>query len=206
MKRLALGLVALLLAVATAHAQHAPTSVFTTYNGETTIQKDNLPPLSTKRSMRLELVRTAADGTVQLVLKNYRLPSPRVELAPITLKGLALESVGEGRWQVVQRSAQEGGFPSADKKLEAYLTIRLADDAEKCYVTDDGRLVLELRILFGETQFTHQYEGKRAITSGIDRVADAADGVAAVYYDLQGRRVERPGRGIYVVGGRKVVR
>ena len=54
----------------------------------------------------------------------------------------------------------------------------------------------------------------RLNTSGILVLADNVDGIgqvtssypsAAVIYDLQGRRVEKPTKGLYIVNGKKVV-
>ena len=102
MKRVAMGLIALVLAVAVGHAQQVSSTVFATYAGEMTTQKNDLPPLSSKQSVRVEIARVGEDGgTVQLVLKNYRLPSPRVSLAPMTLNNLTLTDIGNGKWQIV---------------------------------------------------------------------------------------------------------
>jgi hypothetical protein len=42
-------------------------------------------------------------------------------------------------------------------------------------------------------------------TAGIEEVATPKTNDEAVYYDLQGRRVEKPNRGIYIVNGKKVI-
>ena len=42
-------------------------------------------------------------------------------------------------------------------------------------------------------------------TAGIEEVATPKTNNGAVYYDLQGRRVEKPNRGIYIVNGKKVI-
>ncbi len=42
-------------------------------------------------------------------------------------------------------------------------------------------------------------------TAGIEEVATPKTNNEAVYYDLQGRRVEKPNRGIYIVNGKKVI-
>lgn len=42
-------------------------------------------------------------------------------------------------------------------------------------------------------------------TAGIEEVATPKTNNEAVYYDLQGRRVEKPSRGIYIVNGKKVI-
>ena len=54
--------------------------------------------------------------------------------------------------------------------------------------------------------FTLSFDGG---TTGIDAITDqtAADvnGAMKVYYDLQGRRVQNPTKGIYIVNGKKIV-
>lgn len=52
--------------------------------------------------------------------------------------------------------------------------------------------VAEYDIIFGE-------EGK---TTGIVEIANS---VTTTYYDLQGRKVERPTTGIYIINGKKTV-
>ena len=42
-------------------------------------------------------------------------------------------------------------------------------------------------------------------TAGIEEVATPKTNNETVYYDLQGRRVEKPNRGIYIVNGKKVI-
>ncbi len=42
-------------------------------------------------------------------------------------------------------------------------------------------------------------------TAGIEEVATPKTNNETVYYDLQGRRVEKPSRGIYIVNGKKVI-
>ena len=56
--------------------------------------------------------------------------------------------------------------------------------------------------------FTIDFESarKEAETTGIRDVRPTAQLREDVIYDLQGRRVMNPGRGIYIVNGKKVVR
>ena len=43
-------------------------------------------------------------------------------------------------------------------------------------------------------------------TTGIETIEDTKQNTEdGVYYDLQGRRVENPTRGVYIVNGKKVV-
>ena len=56
--------------------------------------------------------------------------------------------------------------------------------------------------------FTIDFESarKEAETTGIRTVKPTTPAKEGVIYDLQGRRVMNPGRGIYIVNGKKVVR
>ena len=47
---------------------------------------------------------------------------------------------------------------------------------------------------------------KEAETTGIQTVKPTTPAKENIIYDLQGRRVTNPGRGIYIVNGKKVVR
>ncbi len=40
---------------------------------------------------------------------------------------------------------------------------------------------------------------------GISEIEPAAQGTGAEWYDISGRRIQRPGKGLYIVGGRKVL-
>ena len=44
-----------------------------------------------------------------------------------------------------------------------------------------------------------------ATSTGISGIKTADDSANGIYYDLQGRRVEKPTKGIYIVNGKKVV-
>lgn len=46
------------------------------------------------------------------------------------------------------------------------------------------------------------FEGE---TTGINAVSSSADKTDAEWYDLSGRRVAQPAKGIYVKNGRKVI-
>jgi hypothetical protein len=40
--------------------------------------------------------------------------------------------------------------------------------------------------------------------TGIETVEKSAESIRNVYYDLQGRRVAQPGKGLYILNGKKV--
>ena len=54
--------------------------------------------------------------------------------------------------------------------------------------------------------FTLSFDGgTTAIDAITDQTAADVNGATKVYYDLQGRRVQNPTKGIYIVNGKKVV-
>ncbi|MBR1711851.1 MAG: M6 family metalloprotease domain-containing protein [Alloprevotella sp.] len=86
----------------------------------------------------------------------------------------------------VPAAASGDPFPSVDKAL---CTLNVPAGAESAYRS---------------AAFWQQFYGIDAIS--LPTAGDTAAGLrGAPVYDLQGRRVARPGRGLYVVGGRKVL-
>lgn len=78
-------------------------------------------------------------------------------------------------------------------------------DHDGTSVLTPGGLRLTMRITLSDDmpQFNLIFTSAE-LTTGVAGI-EAATEAPQVYHDLQGRRVERPRRGIYVVGGRKVV-
>ena len=68
----------------------------------------------------------------------------------------------------------------------------------------DGTLDLDFTIIFNETRINHVFKGKRVKDAmGINKLTRQSG--KQTMYDLQGRRVEKPSKGIYVVNGKKIV-
>ena len=120
-----------------------------------------------------------------------------------------------------------GGQPFADNALQVaateqgFLLGRMLDAPDTHYYVlgeKDGKVGLvptESTFLRPNEGFLYVNEGnKRLNTSGILVLSDDVDGIEqvassnpspAVIYDLQGRRVEHPTKGLYIVNGKKVV-
>ena len=64
--------------------------------------------------------------------------------------------------------------------------------ANKAYLTYSGSLAPEFFSLDGGT-------------TGINEVRGKMEDVSGEYYDLQGRRVSQPAKGLYIVNGKKVI-
>ena len=100
------------------------------------------------------------------------------------LQGTATEITNPGDAYVLNKKAGVVGF----YKLQADKTI----GANKAYLTYSGSLAPEF---FG-------FDGN---TTSINEVRGKMEDVSGEYYDLQGRRVSQPTKGLYIVNGKKVV-
>ena len=100
------------------------------------------------------------------------------------LVGTATAITNPGNAYVLNKGAKGVGF----YKLSASGTI----GANKAYLTYSGSLAPEF---FG-------FDGN---TTSINEVRGKMEDVSGEYYDLQGRRVSQPTKGLYIVNGKKVV-
>lgn len=56
-----------------------------------------------------------------------------------------------------------------------------------------------------EARFFNLFIEGEGVTNGIDRLTGITEQITGVIYDLQGRKVQKPGRGMYIINGKKVV-
>lgn len=83
-----------------------------------------------------------------------------------------------------------------DNKLGFYKvgeSVQPTVGANRCYVTLPGNTAANVRVLFFD-----------AAVTGID-AAPATPADDAPAYDLSGRRIHKMGKGIYIIGGKKVI-
>ena len=100
------------------------------------------------------------------------------------LVGTATAITNPGNAYVLNKGAKGVGF----YKLRSTGTI----GANKAYLTYSGSLAPEF---FG-------FDGN---TTSINEVRGKMEDVSGEYYDLQGRRVSQPAKGLYIVNGKKVI-
>ena len=75
---------------------------------------------------------------------------------------------------------------------------------ENSFVHEDGTLDLDFAIFYDETRINYVFKGKKVKdTTGINKLTQQSG--KQTMYDLQGRWVEKPSKGIYVVNGKKIV-
>ena len=111
--------------------------------------------------------------------------APDVDYSGSSLTGTTAAMTGAaGNIYVLNNGTQGVGF----YKLKSTGTI----GANKAYLTYSGSLAPEF---FG-------FDGN---TTSINEVRGKMEDVSGEYYDLQGRRVSQPTKGLYIVNGKKVV-
>ena len=74
------------------------------------------------------------------------------------------------------------------------------------FIYEDGKIELAFEIYTqAENRYEHDFTGNRAVASGIDSVTTDKR-TDDVVYDLSGRRVTNPGKGVYIINGKKVLK
>ena len=168
----------------------------TYYNGTTSFTADEnttvfQAALSGSSLTLTEVPNREIPATKAVILKSS---SSSITLTPATttatlegnqLVGTATAITNPGNAYVLNYKAATGaGF----YKLSASGTI----GANKAYLTYSGSLAPEF---FG-------FDGN---TTSINEVRGKMEDVSGEYYDLQGRRVSQPTKGLYIVNGKKVI-
>lgn len=129
------------------------------------------------------VLRSATDGSTALV--------------PSTATGTAVEANAlQGTLDATATTPQNtyalsGAF---DEGIGFYPYSAAYLPAGKAYLTlTDAQAVQKLAFSFGQG------------TTGIDAIEAGAAGKTATWYDLSGRRVDNPTKGVYIVNGKKVI-
>ena len=177
-----------------------PASVYGIYEGEATteVEKNGGKTPGTAKKIKIEIAKGEKGFTV-VTLKDFIIG--QYTFGEIPFKDCLLKSQGD-KWQVYLDSNLYGSFTTKDGKYVMQLEGNI--DEDKSFVHKDGNLELHFAIIFDETKINHMFKGKKVKdTTGINKLTQQRGKQAM--YDLQGRRVEKPSKGIYVVNGKKIV-
>ena len=177
-----------------------PSSVYGIYEGEATTEVENkgtkMP--GSKKKVKIEISKGEQGFTV-VTLKDFTLGKFSFDKVPFKECQLRPQT---DKWQVYLYSNLYGSFTTKDGKYVMQLEGNI--DEDKSFVHKDGTLDLDFAIIFNETKINHVFKGKKVKdTTGINKLTQ--QGGKQTMYDLQGRRVEKPSKGIYVVNGKKIV-
>ena len=177
-----------------------PSSVYGIYEGEATTEVENngtkMP--GSKKKVKIEISKGEQGFTV-VTLKDFTLGKFSFDKVPFKECQLRPQT---DKWQVYLYSNLYGSFTTKDNKYVMQLEGNI--DEDKSFVHKDGTLDLDFTIIFNETRINHVFKGKKVKdTTGINKLTQQSG--KQTMYDLQGRRVEKPGKGIYIVNGKKNV-
>ena len=107
-----------------------------------------------------------------------------------------------GKWKIYLESVFSDYVTTKDKKISVLLWGNIYDD--KSFVYENGTLEMVFAISYEDTRIDYVFKGKKVKdTTGINKLTQQSG--KQTMYDLQGRRVEKPSKGIYVVNGKKIV-
>ena len=151
-----------------------------------------------KKKVKIEISKGEQGFTV-VTLKDFTLGKFSFDKVPFKECQLRPQT---DKWQVYLYSNLYGSFTTKDNKYVMQLEGNI--DEDKSFVHKDGTLDLDFTIIFNETRINHVFKGKKVKdTTGINKLTRQSG--KQTMYDLQGRRVEKPSKGIYVVNGKKIV-
>lgn len=186
-------------------AQDDLSALYGTYAGSmsTTVYSEENPGGIALASKNVSFdLSKGKDNFYTLTLKGYSMANKHY-FADIPLTDNYIIKNGAD-WIIEQENNVQGQYPTSDGKYLATFTFSIPTlDSNRILAT--GQMQLTLIVFYNEVKIEHVFKGKKADkTTGINNVA-ARSQEPLVYYDLQGRRVEKPGRGIYIVNGKKKV-
>lgn len=177
--------------------------VWGTYEGEATMELfDRTTETKTpngKKQMVIEISKGERQFTV-LTLKDVTIG--QYEFASIPFKDCYLLR-NNNKWHVEAYNNLDDEVATKDKQHTVWLSGSI-DEKESC-VDKEGNLELSFFLSFKEdSHIQYVFKGKKKSSpTGIDHV-NAYKKTSEVF-DLQGRRVSKIGKGVYIVNGKKVV-
>lgn len=177
-----------------------PSSVYGIYEGEATTEVENkgtkMP--GSKKKVKIEISKGEQGFTV-VTLKDFIIG--QYTFGEIPFKYCLPKSQGN-KWQIYLDSNLSDNIATKDGKFSMYLGGNIYE--ENSFVHEDGTLDLDFAIFYDETRINYVFKGKKVKdTTGINKLTQQSG--KQTMYDLQGRRVEKPSKGIYVVNGKKIV-
>ncbi|MBO1363845.1 hypothetical protein JHU38_08700 [Prevotella sp. A2931] len=182
-------------------------AVYGIYEGEATNEmvneKTGAKTPGQKRKVTIEISEGETEFTV-VALKDFTIGQYSFDKIPYESCLLYPQTqTKDKKWQIYLESNLYNTFTTKDKKHNVTLGGNIDDD--KSFVHEDGTLELDFDLTFDyKTTSKYVFKGKKVKnTTGINKITGR--NARHTVYDLQGRRVEKPGKGIYIVNGKKIV-
>lgn len=197
--------VAIAMAQGTKPTPEVVPSVYGTYEGEANVETVNQTTGQTTPGQKIKVmieISKGETGFTVVALKDFTMGQYSFDKIPYE-SCLLLPQPGNNRWKIYLENSLYGTFTTKDKQS---VTLGGNIDDDKSFVYKNGTLELDFDLTSDyKTMYNYSFKGKkRNDPTGIGRITERKDGKNAVY-DLRGRRVEKPGKGIYIVNGKKMV-
>ena len=194
--------VALFVQTTTLMAQ-VPKELFGTYKGtaKTVLKQNDGKKLTNMPAKTFDVEIVEKGGDIKLVLKNFPLGKDVFE--EVVFDNLeAIQEKDKKRWNIIAYPLS-GQFETKDKtNVELFGSI--LDDYS--FIYEDGKIELVFDIFAEKGSIYEQdFSGKRMDAAGIKSLTAEKTGKYGVY-DLSGRRVTNPAKGVYIINGKKVLR
>lgn len=178
-----------------------PSTVYGVYEGEATtefFQKDGKKTAGQTKKMKIEISKGETWFTV-VTLKDFTLGQYSFDKIPYKDCILRPQT---NKWQIYLENNLYDSFTTKDGKYSVHFFGNI--DEEKSFVHKNGTLDLDFELTYNDTKVRHVFKGKKIKdTTGINKITER-NGKHTVY-DLQGRRVEKPSKGVYIVNGKKII-
>ena len=195
-------LLALLFQVFTVKAQDKFTRLHGTYNGtaSTELIKEGGNSSSTGVK-KFQVVIEKTDNDTKVILKDYKLGTYTFE--DIIFDNLTVTYQPENKRWKFTINPLSGDYINA-KGTPYSLQLHGSLVGSDNYVYDNGTIEFTFEIYNKpESKTKNVYKGKNDVAAGISSLA--VNNNKDVVYDLQGRRIQNPRKGLYIINGKKVM-
>lgn len=194
--------VALLVQATTLMAQ-VPNELFGTYKGtaKTKLVQNEGKKVTNKPDKTFDVEIVQRNGDNKLVLKNFTLGNDVFEEVVFNNLDANYDTTNK-RWNIF---ANPLGYKLVNKVGKQVEVFGLIND-NYSFVYEGGKIEL-LFVIYteAENKYEQDFTGRHTVATGIDRVTTDKR-TKDVVYDLSGRHVTNPGKGVYIINGKKVLR
>lgn len=159
-------------------------------------------------NMSVKLEKGTKDGAVNFAIYDLDLGEGIGNLGDIVLPNVEIVDAGNGKYTFAKYTPVRLNLNVAGSTVDADVTI----NSETSYI-DNGKLYADVDIAwiggFDGTNDVPIYVraiGTKSSSDGISGVKATAKVGADAVYNLNGVRVSQPGKGVYIIGGKKVIR
>ncbi|MFC2372006.1 hypothetical protein [Segatella oris] len=185
-------------------AQDVPEKLLGVYKGKATttliINEGETKKQEAEKVFDVEIIKTGND--TKLVLKDFKLGDDEFKEIPFHGLGANYEA-GKKRWNIFPGSLLSGEkYETKDNKQ---IMLWGAIDDNYSFVYEDGRIELTFEIFSDKAKkYKQEFKGKNTTTN--IKSLRAKKLTNSIVYDLSGRRVHQPKKGLYIINGKKIVK